>query len=456
MRASGVVFERRQADEGVMKPNLEFAAIDTQLLDGGSSSVDVDAIERELDRLWKAAAEAHETERPHDAVMRACSANLIVITSAPDSGGASTFPDAAEVAAEVVTRHPCRVLVVDVLAQSLDPPLQASISARCQMPEQGKRICCEQIHLQADASAEEDLPGVILPLLIPGLPVYLWWIGDGAFEIVRYHQLIESVDCFLFDSALSDDPRVQTARLLEAIPRRRESLSFRDLNWARLTPWRQMVAQFFDARDALAYLPLLESVDIEVVPSRPRRFHQAALLAGWIMGQLNLEPESVVDTKRGVMIETRGERSVQFEIGVRPGPPRNALDHWAHREGEAPAEPLSVGVLSVSLSTRGDGRGASFSVCGGDDEESALTREKTLESDMVERRVRHRHRTVARLVGDELAFAGRDLVFEKALAKAADIYAGSCRAASIASVPVQQLQNELIRSPTHRGRDGMV
>jgi hypothetical protein len=143
------------------------------------------------------------------------------------------------------------------------------------------------------------------------------------------------------------------------------------------------------------------------------------LLAGWIMGQLGLRVKSAVCSEAKVTIETEGERSISFEIFTRPfgneSSPAGAI---------APPEPwIPERILSVTLSSEGSADQCYFSVHREPDEEAAFTCEKTPERGTVQRRVRQRHRTLARLVADELAFTGRDVVFETALGRAADAYA---------------------------------
>ncbi|MGC3998838.1 MAG: hypothetical protein QM767_15860 [Anaeromyxobacter sp.] len=92
--------------------------------------VDVAAIERELAALWREAA--HGTT----AVMRACSWNLVVMTTPEQSARAKTL---ADVMVEIV---PSRTLMIN--EQKTGDDLHAYVSANCRLlPGGGKMLCTE-------------------------------------------------------------------------------------------------------------------------------------------------------------------------------------------------------------------------------------------------------------------------------------------------------------------------
>jgi glucose-6-phosphate dehydrogenase assembly protein OpcA len=75
-----------------------------------------------------------------------------------------------------------------------------------------------------------------------------------------------------------------------------------DLNWGRLTPWRQLLAQFFDLQEFRSYLSGIEQIEIEYaapiqaqrdeISPEPANPTAALLLAGWLNDSLGLELES--------------------------------------------------------------------------------------------------------------------------------------------------------------------
>src|SRR5207245_2138248 len=69
--------------------------------------------------------------------------------------------------------------------------------------------------------------------------------------------------------------------------------AFSALDWARLTPWRELVAQCFDSVETRPYLDRLTEVQIEYEDlsngARVQR-GQSLLLAGWLASRLGWEP----------------------------------------------------------------------------------------------------------------------------------------------------------------------
>jgi glucose-6-phosphate dehydrogenase assembly protein OpcA len=65
-----------------------------------------------------------------------------------------------------------------------------------------------------------------------------------------------------------------------------------DLNWSRITPWRELIAQCFDSPDRRPYLDRLSEVRIEYEQDSARlvtQRAQALLLTGWLASRLGWE-----------------------------------------------------------------------------------------------------------------------------------------------------------------------
>src|SRR5205823_5362245 len=66
-----------------------------------------------------------------------------------------------------------------------------------------------------------------------------------------------------------------------------------DMNWERLTRWREMVAQFFDGAQLRPYLDRINQVRIEFALSKrggPVNRAQALMLGGWLASRLGWIP----------------------------------------------------------------------------------------------------------------------------------------------------------------------
>ena len=79
---------------------------DTATRPNGRTHIDVRAIERELNELWKQLAEGEENEHGRS-VTRTCVLNLIVVTA-----GGRAAERATAVVAQLTVRYPNRALVV--------------------------------------------------------------------------------------------------------------------------------------------------------------------------------------------------------------------------------------------------------------------------------------------------------------------------------------------------------
>ncbi|HZR44183.1 MAG TPA: glucose-6-phosphate dehydrogenase assembly protein OpcA [Ktedonobacteraceae bacterium] len=156
----------------------------------------------------------------------------------------------------------------------------------------------EQITVQATGSAIRSAANIVQPLLKPDLPVYLWWLGDPPDDETIFHNLINISNRIIVDSSTFFKPEEGISKLstiLQASP----NSALSDLNWARVTPWRELIAQFFDASDYRPYLQGVDEIEIEhaVNPSsRPTLTAQgdttpnptrALLLAAWLKTRLS-------------------------------------------------------------------------------------------------------------------------------------------------------------------------
>ena len=93
----------------------------------------------------------------------------------------------------------------------------------------------------------------------------------------------------LGDSALHQ--RAAEAGALWRVIAKEGTARIHDLAWARLTPWREILAEQFDAPDATASLSTLEEVTIGYEGSSEEPSPSAFLFAGWLSARLGWTPE---------------------------------------------------------------------------------------------------------------------------------------------------------------------
>ncbi len=250
-----------------------------------TNPIDVIAIERQLDELWAGMTEM-SPDQNQQAIMRACVLNLVVYASDEDSLG-----EISEVMARVSDEHPGRFIVI-LLKEDAEPPTDAIVTAQCHPAEKGrKQVCCEQIAITAGREQMRHLSSFVRPLLVHDLPVFLWWRDVPDLDGGLLTELIETSDRVIIDSCRLPDALTGLSALVDRAQERARWTAFSDLSWCRLTPWRTLVAGFFDLPEYRSFLERIQEVRIKCVAggSRQAVAVEALLLAGWLASRLKWE-----------------------------------------------------------------------------------------------------------------------------------------------------------------------
>lgn len=242
------------------------------------AQVDAGAIERELARLWNAAIEAEQGSGA--ALMRACLFNLVVLT---DTAHVSHI---TPIVSRLTALRPNRAIVTALASQEApttpEPRLEAWVQMHCALIAPGRpQVCGEQITIIAPLNTGMHIPGIVLSLLEPDMPVVIWWACDQIPGGTLLAQLQSVADRLILDTARIDGAgaALQSAQTLIGA-----DIAVGDLAWGRLTVWREQIAQLFDAPPALQRLWSLERIVIE---HGARGVTAALLLASWLAVRLN-------------------------------------------------------------------------------------------------------------------------------------------------------------------------
>src|SRR5688572_10466453 len=192
-------------------------------------AVDVDAIEQELTGLWKSASQSGN----ESAVMRACSCNVVVV--AQDEREAESLPD---MLARVAEWHPCRSLIAyrhpNGTGADASPNMNAWLRVVCGTAVTGGRqVCCETITVASRGNAIADLSNTLVSLLVPDLPVFLYWRSFKTPEQELVGKLAQFSDVLIVDSRESKDDPANRECLLEFLTSLPNKVALRDLNWSR-------------------------------------------------------------------------------------------------------------------------------------------------------------------------------------------------------------------------------
>src|SRR6202171_851663 len=240
------------------------------------SFVDVHAIQDELDQVrWglRADGEGSEAAEHAAAEARASVCNLItVVGNEPERGAVTSVLDRLSVT------NPSRTLILLAQHTREADKLEAQVSAQ-ERTESGHRVSTERVVLHAHGEPARHLASLAAPLLIPDLPVILWWPGRPQFDNSLFNDLCELADRLIVDTdeGFTD---ADLKELLQVARRNQAQASIGDLNWARLIAWRHVMAQFFDMPGMLARLA--QSQGVSILHGSDGSMAQERLIGGWI------------------------------------------------------------------------------------------------------------------------------------------------------------------------------
>jgi glucose-6-phosphate dehydrogenase assembly protein OpcA len=354
-------------------------------------------LEAELSSLWRSAAEDMTGE---SIVTRACALTLLVHVE-----NEAEAREVSEMIGEVTRQNPCRTIII-VSEPSAEPPaVNAWISAHCHVPVDGeKQVCSEQVTVVARGDSVRALPNIVLPLVVPGLPIYLWWRGRRFEPGSFYEDILRVTDRVLFDSGRFPDPTSDLPRLAERAREAEGRMGFSDLNWVRMTAWRELTAQCFDPPDLRPYLGRVNHVTIEYEKTSRRRAAQEAqamLLAAWLASRLNWDPAEPLH------LNPDASQTCVFKSGA------NRVEvRLVPRDFPGGGEGLCFG---ISLGAAGDVP-AEFSLVRGAEGRCVMTTCSVQGHAPVSRNVRLEVLDEIEVVNDELKYLGRNRVFAQTLA----------------------------------------
>lgn len=274
---------------------------------GEEVSVDYAAIERTLAELWR-------VEREDDqAVTRAALWNVVAHASSPEH-----HTHASEVLSRASATVPQRTIIIR--ANPAGPREMTSwISANCHLVGGGKQVCSEEIAIVAGGDLVRRVPPLVQALLLPDMPVAVWWLGDLPSEEAEYvDALLQPVDRLIVDSSSFD--RVEDLELVKRVSEK-TSTAPADLNWIRLEEWRIATAALFDPPEMRRKLDVLRSVEIVNRTHKATFFGESVaglLYASWLSAQLRhkVHEDGKVEGPAGPIEYTIRSESADTTAGV--------------------------------------------------------------------------------------------------------------------------------------------
>ena len=283
----------------------------------GARADGVSNLERELTRLRRVqSAHARELVRP---IARASVLNLIVFAEREEHARR-----AARSISDLALRHPSRAIIV-LADRGQRENIEQHIEMHCQLPipDGARQVCYEQILIRAHGDVDDRLASAVIPLLVPDLPVFLWWTGTPPLGARSFGDLLRLTNRLIVDSADFARPEVTLpviARISEAA---RGRFGLTDLNWTRLTPWREIATAFFDVPAWRQFLDGITGVRVGfAVDMDGRDIHpsQALLFVGWLASRLGWRPlETLAPSEAGgLLFAVARPDGARIMIRVRP------------------------------------------------------------------------------------------------------------------------------------------
>jgi len=361
---------------------------------GEPRPANVGEIEVGLSAMWRSAPQASGAET---SVTHASALTLLVYVDCQKAA-----QEVSNMLAEVTQQNPCRAVVMVMDPKGSPPGVTASISAHCHMSVDGdKQICSEQITLNARGETGPELASVVLPLTLSGLPIYLWWRAEEFAMAAYFDQIVRVTQHVIVDSARFAATGADMRALAAWLEKHSGRIRLSDLNWARTTPWREVVAQCFDSPDRRPYLYRIREVRIEYEMESARLTTQRAqslLMTAWLATRLGWEFQRA---------ESRGEnmpRALYFQSG----------------SGEVKVErvlrKVEGGGSGVCFSFVIQADGARFSFSRGPDGKVVQTLAEVPGLPPIGRTVRIEVGDEVEILNDELMLVGRDHIYEEVLA----------------------------------------
>jgi len=292
-------------------------------------------VEKNLTNLWKSVAEGQGAK---NAITRVSILNLVVFAQE------ESIREKTDLLVDAITGHPpLRAIFIQIDKKVHRDYLDASVSVSCRLPSEGeKQLCCEKITLSAGGKGVEKISHGLLPLLEPDLPVFLFWPGDLTMDSENFHRLVEVCNRVVIDSADFHVPSKVIVPLSHWVKKNSSNATLSDINWARLTPWREWVAEFFDPLPNRRYLPAINRVVVEI--NGEKDFSTPYLLLGWLSSVLNWK---LVDKKEGRFLFKKMQEGtlVDAKIKLLPSGQRKSMLVGLMLSSESPAMTLHISFM---------------------------------------------------------------------------------------------------------------
>jgi len=269
---------------------------------GKPIGVDVAAIERELDALWRQASD-------QQTVLRACCWNLAAYAQTD-----ADFTWARELSEIFAERLPTRTLLLHHQPDLSGKEVEAWVSARCKLGPQGtKLLCFEEITIETQGNGIKHLPSLVRALVESDTPTAVLWSGRPPKDPSVALALLTGADVLMIDSSRDAEPGDLASLELQA---QVGHVEIADAQWLRGAPVREAIAAAFD-RTAAGPVTTLDKVLVRVEPPATTA---GLYLLGWLASRLGWGTPERLEPRRDAWMMSGPTNSVRVELET-GGPP---------------------------------------------------------------------------------------------------------------------------------------
>lgn len=214
-------------------------------------------VEEELTFLWRLAADNMRISQNMN--VRTSVLNFVICAQ-----DVATAHQASTLLRDLSSTHIARVILLILDTRSEAPSEVSTWITLRSFPiiSDIMRHHFEQVTVSVSGAAAQHADTIIQALLKPDLPVYLWWLNDLPAPQDIFQRLINSSSRVIIDSSHFSQPEEQT-RAVSSILQESPQCALSDLNWGRVTAWRELIAQFFDVAEYRPYLMDVDTITIE-------------------------------------------------------------------------------------------------------------------------------------------------------------------------------------------------
>ncbi len=341
----------------------------------GMRKVEVDQIEGALDDIWRE-TNVNTLTGGGVAVSRNAVMTLVIYTrDEAEAVRAMKTVDAMSAA------HPSRCILVTTLEARDGAPIEAFVGARLST-EGGASSYGEQIILEARDGTARHMPGAVLPLILSGLPSFLWWNDDPPWKSEQFEAMVDGCDRVILDTSEMTHGEDGLVALDDVYRRKLSNCAFSDFNWTRQQPWRELVAGFFDGEALRDYLDGIDRLTVEYAAGDENSLPNPAaayLFVGWLASRLNWRTHTGAhgtgkDEQRQHTLHSAGGQPITVEVTARYGVPIKSWHEIVPEDASIDASASGVrppsgsacvgpgALMTVHLHARANGKIGTFAV----------------------------------------------------------------------------------------------